>query len=100
MAPPACRPARSDLDVATLADPFAHLHRDADFEASTDGSTPGEAYGEIYEVAEHGMGWSVFGEASRLMQGSSLVFQSYSFLTPGVNCQESPWAGPARYLGL
>lgn len=67
--PPTPLPSRacSDLDVVTLQDPFAHLHRDADLEATTDGATLGEAYGQIYAQDEHGMGWSVHGEVTTLL---------------------------------
>lgn len=57
--PPSCC---SDLDVVTVQNPFQHLHRDADLECMTDGSTAGEAYGQVYGVEERDMGWSVYGE--------------------------------------
>ena len=50
-----------DLDLVWLKDPFNHLHRDADVEASTDGFTAGWAGGQIGSVHEPKMGWGAGG---------------------------------------
>ena len=50
-----------DLDLVFLKDPFAHLHRDADVEASTDGFSLGWAKGQLSSVHEKRMGWGAGG---------------------------------------
>jgi hypothetical protein len=50
-----------DLDLVFLRDPFEHLYRDADVEASTDGFTSGWAGGQIGSVHEPKMGWGAGG---------------------------------------
>jgi len=50
-----------DLDLVFLRDPFAHLYRDADVEASTDGFTAAWAGGQIGSVHEPKMGWGAGG---------------------------------------
>lgn len=48
-----CAPALapcSDVDIATLQNPFDHLYRDSDVEGMTDGFDPLTAYGEIYGI--------------------------------------------------
>ena len=50
-----------DLDLVFLRDPFEHLYRDADVEASTDGFTAGWAGGSIGSVHEPKMGWGAGG---------------------------------------
>uniref|UniRef100_A0A6T0ADR2 Nucleotide-diphospho-sugar transferase domain-containing protein n=2 Tax=Emiliania huxleyi TaxID=2903 RepID=A0A6T0ADR2_EMIHU len=46
-----------DLDLVFLKDPFLHLYRDADIEASTDGFSKSWAGGQISSVHEPKMGW-------------------------------------------
>ena len=50
-----------DLDLLFLKDPFDHLYRDADVEASTDGFTNGWAGGSISSVHDPKMGWGAGG---------------------------------------
>jgi len=50
-----------DLDLVFLKDPFEHLYRDADVEASTDGFTESWAGGQIGSVHEPKMGWGAGG---------------------------------------
>lgn len=50
-----------DLDIVFLRDPFEHLHRDADVEASTDGFSRGWASGQVGSVHEPAMGWGAGG---------------------------------------
>ena len=50
-----------DLDLIFLKDPFEHLYRDADVEASTDGFTKAWAGGSIGSVHEPKMGWGAGG---------------------------------------
>ena len=50
-----------DLDLVFLKDPFDHLYRDADVEASSDGFTKAWAGGSIGSVHEPKMGWGAGG---------------------------------------
>jgi len=50
-----------DLDLVFLKDPFEHLYRDADVEASTDGFTQSWAGGQIQSVHDPKMGWGAGG---------------------------------------
>ncbi len=50
-----------DLDLVFLRDPFEHLYRDADVEASTDGFSQGWAGGQLGSVHEPKMGWGAGG---------------------------------------
>ena len=43
--------------AATPQDPFAHLYRDGDIEASTDGFTSAWARGHMQSIREPAMGW-------------------------------------------
>lgn len=50
-----------DLDLLFLKDPFEHLYRDADVEASTDGFSSSWAGGSISSVHDPKMGWGAGG---------------------------------------
>jgi len=50
-----------DLDLLFFKDPFEHLYRDADVEASTDGFTQSWAGGQIQSVHDPKMGWGAGG---------------------------------------
>ena len=50
-----------DLDLVFLKDPFEHLMRDADVEASTDGFTSAWASGQMSSINEPAMGWGAGG---------------------------------------
>jgi len=50
-----------DLDLVFLKNPFDHLYRDADIEASTDGFTHSWAQGQLASVHEPRMGWGAGG---------------------------------------
>lgn len=43
----------SDVDIVTLQNPFAHLHRDSDVEAMSDGWNNDTAYGKLTEGIPH-----------------------------------------------
>jgi hypothetical protein len=45
----------SDVDIATIQNPFDHLYRDSDVEGMTDGFNPATAYGEIYGIDDASM---------------------------------------------
>lgn len=67
-------PLLSDVDVLTLRDPFAYLHRDADLEAMSDGWDEGSAYGESYGVEDPSMGWSRWAAATKRVSYNSGLF--------------------------
>lgn len=67
-------PLLSDVDVLTLRDPFAYLHRDADLEAMSDGWDEASAYGESYGVEDPSMGWSRWSAATRRASFNSGLF--------------------------
>ena len=50
-----------DLDLVFLKNPFDHLHRDADVEASTDGFSPAWASGRTLSINEPKMKWGAGG---------------------------------------
>lgn len=50
-----------DLDLVFLKDPFAHLYRDADLEASTDGFSAQWAKGHFQSIHDPKMGWGAGG---------------------------------------
>ncbi|EFN57650.1 hypothetical protein CHLNCDRAFT_9428, partial [Chlorella variabilis] len=64
----------SDVDIATLQNPFDHLYRDSDVEGMTDGFDPPTAYGEIYGIDDATMGWSRYAQGTRHMAFNSGLF--------------------------
>jgi hypothetical protein len=64
----------SDVDIVTVQDPLAHLHRDADVEGMSDGFDPPTAYGAIYGVDDATMGWSRYAQGTQHMALNSGLF--------------------------
>lgn len=69
-----------DLDVAFLRDPFAHLHRDAELEGSSDGFTRDWTGGKLGSISDKSMGWG----------GGGLYVQVFTLNVGCVFVQPSP----------
>ena len=64
----------SDVDVATIANPFDHLVRDADVEGMSDGFDARTAYGWNDGVDDPKMGWARYAQTMRIYAMNSGLF--------------------------
>lgn len=64
----------SDTDVAILQNPFAHLYRDHDIEAMSDGFDEPTAYGSIDSMDDASMGWSRYAQGTKHYNLNSGLF--------------------------
>ncbi|KAK9817003.1 hypothetical protein WJX72_008113 [[Myrmecia] bisecta] len=64
----------SDVDIVTLQDPFAHLHRDSDIEGMSDGWDNATAYGYNDVFDDASMGWARYAHSMRVFVINSGLF--------------------------